>query len=199
MAAAEIEQLLRILNRVPGLGPRSSTRAVLALLKKRDTLLEPLLRALSNCAAHVAVCSNCGNLDTIDPCSICVDRSREPRSIAVVEEVEDLWAMERASVFAGRYHVLGGTLSVVGGVGPQELGIDRLIERIARDEVTEILLALGATVDGQTTGHYLVERLRPCRVKILRLGYGLPVGGALNYLDEGTLMAAMRSRQTVEQ
>lgn len=198
MAAAEIEQLLRIMSRVPGLGPRSSSRAVLALLKKRDTLLQPLLTALANCAEHVSICKVCGNLDTVDPCTICCDSARDTRSIAVVEEVEDLWAMERAAVFAGRYHVLGGTLSALGGVGPQELGIDRLIERVEREGAEEILLALGATVDGQTTGHYLAERLRPCGVRISRLGYGLPVGGALNYLDEGTLMAAMRSRQTVE-
>ena len=198
MAATEIEQLVRVLKRVPGLGPRSATRAVLALLKRRDTLLQPLLAALASCAEHVAVCRRCGNLDTIDPCGICADASRDPGIIAVVEEVEDLWAMERAAIFDGRYHVLGGTLSAAGGIGPDELGIDRLVERIAEGGVSEILLALGATVDGQTTGHYLIERLRASHVKISRLGYGLPVGGALNYLDEGTLMAAMRSRQSVE-
>ncbi len=197
MAAAEIERLAALLARLPGLGPRSSRRAVLALMKRRDRLMLPLIEAMQACVDKVASCSICGNLDASDPCTICAAEDRDPASLLVVEEVEDLWAMERAASFTGRYHVLGGTLSAVEGVGPEQLGIDRLIERVERDRVREVVLALSATVDGQTTGHYLAERLAASGCAITRLGYGVPVGGELNYLDEGTLAAALRSRQPV--
>jgi recombination protein RecR len=195
MASVEIERLVRQLGRLPGLGSRSAQRAALAMLKRPDTLLLPLVEALRQCAERVRTCASCGNLDTIDPCAICRDPERDGLSIAVVQEVEDLWAMERASVFSGRYHVLGGNLSALDGVGPEELGVDRLLRRVAADGVTEVILALGATVDGQTTGHYLAERLLPLGCRVTRIGHGVPVGGELNYLDEGTLGAALRARQ----
>ncbi|MDX6751377.1 recombination mediator RecR [Geminicoccaceae bacterium 1502E] len=197
MAAPEIEKLIRLFGRLPGLGPRSSQRAVLALLKRRETLLAPLLQALEETARTARSCSRCGNLDTRDPCGLCTDPRREEHALLVVEAVEDLWAMERAGSFRGRYHVLGGTLSAADAVGPEELGVDRLLGRIAAEKVEEVILALSATVDGQTTAHYLAERLRPLPVRVTRLGYGVPVGGELNYLDEGTLAAALRSRQPV--
>lgn len=195
MAAPEIERLIRLFGRLPGLGPRSSQRAVLALLKRRETLLEPLLQALAETARAARTCSVCGTLDTRDPCALCSDPGRDRRSLLVVEAVEDLWAMERAGSYRGRYHVLGGTLSAAGATGPEELGIDRLLGRIAAEGTEEVILALSATVEGQTTAHYLAERLRPLAVRVTRLGYGVPVGGELNYLDEGTLAAALRSRQ----
>lgn len=194
MAAVEIEQLVRILGRLPGLGPRSARRAVLALLKRPDTLLEPLVEALQACAVNVARCGVCGNLDARDPCSICTAAGRDAGAILVVEEVEDLWAMERAGSFSGSYHVLGGTLSAVNGMGPDELGVDRLVQRVVAGRIEEVILALGATVDGQTTAHYLAERLRGTGCRTTRLGYGVPVGGELNYLDEGTLAAALKAR-----
>jgi recombination protein RecR len=197
MAAAEIERLAGLLARLPGLGPRSSRRAVLALMKRRDRLMRPLIEAMQACVEKIASCSICGNLDASDPCAICSDADRDPSSLLVVQEVEDLWAMERAGSFTGRYHVLGGTLSAINGVGPEQLGIDRLIARVEKDRVREVVLALSATVDGQTTGHYLAERLASSGCAITRLGYGVPVGGELNYLDEGTLAAALRSRQPV--
>lgn len=198
MITSEIETLARLLARLPGLGPRSSRRAVLALLKRREALAIPLVEALETCLAKVGPCSLCGNLDSRDPCGICTDPRRDPRTILVLENVEDLWAMERGASFGGRYHVLGGTLSAIDGVGPDELGIDRLIARVEQDDVQEVILALGATVDGQTTSHYVAARLKPLARKVSRLGYGVPVGGELNYLDEGTLTAALRSRQPVE-
>ena len=197
MPIAEIDTLARLLARLPGLGPRSSRRAVLALLRRRETLAEPLIRALQDCLAKVGPCSICGNLDATDPCGICSDPRRQQHAILVVEQVEDLWAMERASSFPGRYHVLGGTLAAGEGIGPEELGIDRLVGRIEAEGVTEVILALAATVEGQTTGHYIAERLRPTRCRVTRLGYGVPVGGELNYLDEGTLAAALKSRQPI--
>lgn len=197
MAAPEIERLARLLARLPGLGPRSSRRAVLALMKRPDRLMLPLIEAMQACHDKVASCSACGNLDARDPCAICGDPDRDRATLLVVEEVEDLWAMERAGSFRGRYHVLGGTLSAVDGVGPEQLGIDRLIRRVAQDGVREVVLALSATVDGQTTGHYLAERLAASGCAITRLGYGVPVGGELNYLDEGTLVAALKARQPV--
>lgn len=197
MASPEIEKLIRLFGRLPGLGPRSSQRAVLALLKRRATLLAPLLQALEETARSARTCSVCGNIDTADPCALCRDPRRDGRSLLVVEAVEDLWAMERAGSFRGRYHVLGGTLSATDRVGPEELGVDRLLARVAGAEIEEVILALSATVDGQTTAHYLAERLRPLKVPVTRLGHGVPVGGELNYLDEGTLAAALRSRQPV--
>lgn len=195
MASVEIERLIRQLGRLPGLGSRSARRAALAMLKRPETLLLPLAEALRQCAERVSACAVCGNLDTSDPCAICRDPERDASSLAVVQEVEDLWAMERAAVFSGRYHVLGGNLSALDGVGPEELGVDRLLRRVEADRVTEVILALAATVDGQTTGHYLAERLSPLGCRVTRIGHGMPVGGELNYLDEGTLGAALRARQ----
>lgn len=195
MASVEIERLIRQLGRLPGLGSRSARRAALAMLKRPDALLLPLVEAMRQCAERVCTCSICGNLDTTDPCAVCGNSERDGSSIAVVQEVEDLWAMERASVFHGRYHVLGGSLSALDGVGPEELGVDRLLRRVEAEGVAEVILALGATVDGQTTGHYLAERLLPLGCRVTRIGHGMPVGGELNYLDEGTLGAALRARQ----
>jgi recombination protein RecR len=195
VAAPAIERLVRQLARLPGLGPRSARRAALAMLKRPDMLLAPLAEALQACAEEVRVCSACGNLDVQDPCSICADPERDRSVIAVVQEVEDLWAMERAGVFGGRYHVLGGSLSALDGVGPEQLGIERLLRRVAEGGVAEVILALGATVEGQTTGHYLAERLRPLGCKVTRIAHGVPVGGELNWLDEGTLGAALKARQ----
>ncbi|MEK0082508.1 recombination mediator RecR [Benzoatithermus flavus] len=197
MAAVEIDRLVRLLSRLPGLGPRSAQRAALAMLKRRDTLMLPLADALRACAEAVHPCSRCGNLDSTDPCGVCRDPQRDARTLCVVAEVEDLWAMERAGIFKGRYQVLGGTLRALDGIGPDELGVDRLLGRVREDEVREVILALGATVDGQTTSHYLAERLRPLGCTVSRLGHGVPIGGELTYLDEGTLDAALRSRQRV--
>lgn len=197
MAATDIERLIRLLGRLPGLGPRSARKAGLALLKRPDALLRPLVEALTTCLERVGVCHVCGNLDTADPCSVCSDPGRDPKLICVVQEVEDLWAMERLVSFRGRYHVLGGTLSAIEGRGPDAIRVPALLERVAAGGVEEVVLALGATVDGQTTAHYLHERLRPFGVSVTRLGHGLPVGGELNYLDEGTLEAALRARQKV--
>ena len=197
MAAADIERLIRLLGRLPGLGPRSARKAGLAMLKRPDALLRPLLDALATCLERVRVCEVCGNLDTVDPCSVCRDPERDPQLLCVVQEVEDLWAMERLVGFRGHYHVLGGTLSAIEGRSPETIRIAGLLERVAGGRVSEVVLALGATVDGQTTAHYLHERLRPFACRVTRLGHGLPVGGELNYLDEGTLEAAMRARQKV--
>jgi recombination protein RecR len=197
MAAADIERLIRLLGRLPGLGPRSARKAGLAMLKRPEALLRPLADAMASCLDRVSTCSVCGNLDTVDPCSVCRDAERDDRVICVVQEVEDLWAMERLVSFRGRYHVLGGTLSAIEGRGPEAIGIAGLLERVAAGAVEEVVLALGATVDGQTTAHYIHERLAPFGLSVTRLGHGLPVGGELNYLDEGTLEAAMRARQKV--
>lgn len=197
MAAADIERLIRLLGRLPGLGPRSARKAGLAMLKRPEALLRPLAEAMDSCLERVAVCRICGNLDTQDPCSVCRDDGRDASIICVVQEVEDLWAMERLISFRGRYHVLGGTLSAINGRGPDDIRVGALIERLTTGAVAEVVLALGATVDGQTTAHYIHERLRPFGCHVTRLGHGLPVGGELNYLDEGTLEAAMRARQTV--
>lgn len=197
MAAPEIDRLVRLLARLPGLGPRSAQRAALAMLKRRDSLMLPLADALSTCAEAVRPCENCGNLDSTSPCGICRDPQRDGRTLCVVAEVEDLWAMERAGIFRGRYHALGGTLRALEGIGPEELGVDRLLRRVGEEEVAEVILALGATVDGQTTGHYLAERLRPLGCAVTRLGHGVPIGGELTYLDDGTLDAAFRARQRV--
>jgi recombination protein RecR len=197
MAADEIGRVVRLLARLPGLGPRSAQRAALALLKRPDTLMVPLAQALRACAETVRACSECGNLDSVDPCRVCADPKRDRRTLCVVGEVEDLWAVERAGVYRGLYHVLGGTLRALDGVGPEELGVDRLLRRVQEGGAGEVILALSATVDGQTTGHYLAERLRPLGVSVTRLGHGVPIGGELNYLDEGTLDAALSARQPV--
>ena len=196
MATDQIDRVVKLLARLPGLGPRSAQRAALAMLKRPETLMLPLAEALESCARAVAPCPVCGNLDATDPCRVCADPRRDPRTLCVVAEVEDLWALERAGVFRGRYHVLGGTLRALDGVGPEQLGVDRLLRRV-EEGVAEVILALAATVDGQTTSHYIAERLRPLGAKVTRLGHGVPVGGELNYLDEGTLDAALRARQPV--
>lgn len=198
MAAAEIERLTRALAKLPGLGPRSAQRATLAMLKRPENLLAPLVRALEECRRTVATCSSCGNLDSRDPCSLCADPERERTTICVVQEVDDLWAVERSSAFRGHYHVLGGTLSAFDGIGPEELGINRLLERVGRDEVKEVILALSATVEGQTTAHYVADRLRDNGCIVSRVGHGVPIGGELNYLDDGTLDAALRARRPVD-
>ena len=195
-AGPEIERLIQLLARLPGLGPRSARKAALALLKRRADLLEPLAGALSDAAQRIIACPVCGNLDTVSPCTICQDPRRDQSLIVVIEEMGDLWALERAGVVNGLYHVLGGHLSPLDGIGPGELNIARLIER-ARPPVTEVLLALNATVEGQSTAHYLREQLQPSGIKVSALQQGVPVGGELDYLDEGTLAAAIRSRRAL--
>lgn len=197
MASADIERLIRLLARLPGLGPRSARKAGLAMLKRPEALLRPLAEAMAGCLERVRQCHVCGNLDTIDPCSLCRDQERDGRLLCIVQEVEDLWAMERLSSFRGRYHVLGGTLSALDGRGPEAIRMTELLSRVEAGGIEEVVLALGATVDGQTTAHYIHERLKPFACTITRLGQGLPVGGELNYLDEGTLEAAMQARQKV--
>lgn len=196
MTSDEIGRVVKLLARLPGLGPRSAQRAALAMLKRPETLMLPLAEAMRACADTVRPCPACGNLDTASPCRICADPKRDPHSLCVVTDVEDLWAIERAGVYRGRYHVLGGTLRALDGIGPEQLGIDRLLRR-AETDVAEVILALAATVDGQTTGHYIADRLRPLGIRVTRLGHGVPIGGELNYLDEGTLDAAMQARQPV--
>jgi recombination protein RecR len=197
MNGPEIERLIHLLGRLPGLGPRSARRAALHLLKKRETLMQPLADALADAARAIRPCSACGNLDTIDPCSICADSRRDPGLICVVEDVGDLWAMERARVFAGRYHVLGGSLSALDGVGPDELNIAALVKRVATGGVREVIVATNATVDGQTTAHYLAERLSGSGVPLTRLAHGVPVGGELDWLDDGTLATALKARRAL--
>jgi recombination protein RecR len=194
-AGQEIERLIQLLAKLPGLGPRSARRAALVLLKKRETLLEPLADAMAKAAAALRSCSVCGNLDTTDPCAICRDNQRLNGTICVVEDVADLWALERASVFKGRYHVLGGALSALDGVTPERLNMPKLLERVRSGGVSEVILAMNATVEGQTTAHYLLDALEPLGVKVTRLAHGVPVGGELDYLDEGTLSAAFRARR----
>jgi recombination protein RecR len=193
-AGPEIERLIQLLARLPGLGPRSARRAALALVKKKEQLLSPLAAALAETRDTILTCKTCGNIDTQSPCTLCRDGARDRSLICVVEEVGDLWALERASVLNGLYHVLGGTLSPLDGIGPQDLTIDALVTRAHASEVKEIILALNATVDGQTTAHYITDLLVDANVSVTRLAHGVPVGGELDYLDEGTLVAAMRSR-----
>ncbi|KAA2241267.1 recombination mediator RecR [Salinarimonas soli] len=194
VAGPEIERLIQLMARLPGLGPRSARRAALHLIKKRETLLGPLSDAMRVAAERVVVCRSCGNVDTSDPCTICTDAKRDPSLIVVVEDVSDLWALERSGAVPGRYHVLGGVLSPLDGVRPEHLNIEGLVSRASEPGVGEIILALNATVDGQTTAHYVTERLSHLPLKITRLAHGVPVGGELDYLDEGTLSAAIRSR-----
>ena len=194
-AGPEIERLIALLSKLPGLGPRSGRRAALALLKKRDTLLAPLTAALVDAQAKVRTCSTCGSLDTSDPCAICADQTRDPRLICVVEEVGSLWAMERGQSFKGRYHVLGGLLSALDGIGPEALRVGELLNRATGGEITEVILALPATVDGQTTAHYLADRLVPSGVSVTMLARGVPVGGDLDWLDDGTIAQALRARR----
>ena len=194
-AGPEIERLIQLLAKLPGLGPRSARRAALTLLKKREGLLDPLAAAMAEAALAIKQCDVCGNLDTQNPCTICRDARREPAIICVVEDVADLWALERASVFRGRYHVLGGALSALDGVTPERLNLPALLTRIRAGGVTEVILAMNATVEGQTTAHYLMDALEPLGMKITRLAHGVPVGGELDYLDEGTLSAAFKARR----
>ena len=195
VAGPEIEHVIQLLSRLPGLGPRSARRAALHLLKKREELMAPLAAALAGAADRIVICGTCGNVDTSDPCTICGDPRRDQALICVVEEVGDLWALERAQVINARYHVLGGTLSPLDGIGPEDLMIGKLIERAREAQVKEILLALNATVEGQSTAHFLMDELSDCDVAISRLAHGVPVGGELDYLDEGTLAAAIKARK----
>lgn len=195
MAGPEIERLIQLLARLPGLGPRSARRVALHLLKRRDGLLLPLAAALEDAADKVKTCSICGNYDSVDPCAVCTDHRRDPAVICVVEDVSGLWAMERTGLFRGRYHVLGGVLSALDGVGPDDLNVDKLVARASAAEVREIILATGATVDGQTTAHYVTDRLTGCDVAISALAHGVPIGGELDFLDDGTIGAALRARR----
>ena len=194
VAGPEIERLIQLLARLPGLGPRSARRAALHLIRKREPLLGPLADALRVAHERVTTCSVCGNVDTRDPCTICTDERRDASTIVVVESVGDLWALERADATRGRYHVLGGALSPLDGIGPDDLNLKGLLARMASGEVKEIILAVNATVDGQTTAHYITDLLTPYAVKVTRLAHGVPVGGELDFLDDGTLTAAMRQR-----
>jgi recombination protein RecR len=190
----EIERLIQLLAKLPGLGPRSARRAALHLIKKKDQLLVPLAEAMDVAVESVVVCSTCGNIDTSDPCTICADPRRDQTVLVVVEDVSDLWALERAGVLNARYHVLGGVLSPLDGVGPDDLAIAALVRRVMAGGIAEIILAVNATVEGQTTAHYITDQLAGTAVKITRLAHGVPVGGELDYLDEGTLSAAIRQR-----
>jgi recombination protein RecR len=194
-AGPEIERLIALLGKLPGLGPRSARRAALALLKRREQLLTPLSQALAEAAAKVKACQVCGALDTCDPCSVCSDAGRDAALICVVEEVGALWALERGGAFRGRYHVLGGLLSALDGVGPRALRVDELLARAAEGQAREIILALPATVDGQTTAHYIAERLQPLGLNVTMLARGVPVGGELDWLDDGTIAQALRARR----
>jgi recombination protein RecR len=191
----EIERLIQVLAKLPGLGPRSARRAALHLIKNREKLLVPLTTALEEACDKVTVCSECGNVDTSDPCTLCRDPRRDRTLICVVEEVGDLWALERAGAWSGLYHVLGGTLSAVEGIRPEDLAITRLVERAGHEGVKEVVLAVNATVEGQTTAHYIIDRLKDLNIATSRLAHGVPVGGELDYLDEGTLTQAMRARR----
>ncbi|RFC63038.1 recombination protein RecR [Fulvimarina endophytica] len=194
IAGPEIERLIQLLAKLPGLGPRSARRAALHLVKKREPILRPLTAAMADALDKVGECSVCGNIDTSDPCTICRDPSRDQSVVIVVEDVSDLWALERAKALNAAYHVLGGVLSPLEGIGPEDLTIRQLVERVATGEVKELVIAVNATVEGQTTAHYLMDQLEGLDVKATRLAHGVPVGGELDYLDEGTLSAAMRSR-----
>src|SRR5579859_2424183 len=195
MAGGEIERLIQLLAKLPGLGPRSARRAVLHMLKRREALMLPIADAIRAVAQSILPCSLCGNLDTTDPCAICADPRRDAGLICVVEEVADLWAIERTGAHAGRYHVLGGILSALDGVRPEDLNITNLVRRCADGSVREAILAMNATVDGQSTAHYLTDRLDGTGVKVSRLAHGVPIGGELDYLDEGTLAAALKARR----
>jgi recombination protein RecR len=194
---SDIDVLIQLLAKLPGLGPRSARRSTLQLLKKRESVMLPLSDALRNVADAIRICSNCSNIDTSDPCHVCIDPRRDQTTVCVVEDVADLWALDRSETYRGLYHVLGGTLSALDGVGPDDLNIDNLVARVASGGVKEIILALNATVDGQTTSHYLAERLGDFEVKITALAHGVPVGGELDYLDDGTLAAALKARGDV--
>lgn len=197
MASQDIETLVQALSRLPGLGPRSARRAVLHLLKKRETALVPLQRALEQVGERLSTCGICGNVDTSDPCGVCADTRRDARLLCVVEDVADLWALERSRLFPGKFHVLGGRLSSLDGVRPEDLTIDLLVRRIEAGGVDEVVLAMNATLEGQTTAHYIADRIERFPVRVTQLAHGLPVGGELDYLDDGTLAQALRARRPV--
>ena len=194
MSHSDLDELIRLFSKLPGLGPRSARRVVLTLLRRKEQMMAPLSRALENAMQNVRSCQHCGNLDTKDPCQLCTDARRDRSVICVVEDVADLWAIERCNLYRGQYHVLGGTLSALDDRGPAQLNIESLIARAGEPTVTEIILATNATLEGQTTAHYLTTRLEPCNVRISRLAQGIPMGGELDYLDDGTLGAALKSR-----
>ena len=195
MATSDIDLLIQLISRLPGFGPRSARRATLHLIKNREQLLKPLVAAMASASESVQQCSACGNLDTVDPCAICTDVRRDPAIICVVEEVADLWALERTAAFKGGYHVLGGILSPLDGIGPEDLSIGALLRRASRESVSEVILATSATVDGKTTAHYITDRLAHSNVTVTALAHGIPVGGELDYLDDGTLSAALKERR----
>jgi len=195
LSSAEIDRLIQLLAKLPGLGPRSARRAVLYMLKRRDGFMLPLGEAIGEVAGAILPCGICGNLDTTDPCPICADPKRDGGLVCVIEDVADLWAIERTSSYAGKYHVLGGILSALDGVRPEDLNIAGLVDRASGSEVREVILAMNATVEGQSTAHYLTDRLAATGVKVSRLAHGVPIGGELDYLDEGTLAAALKARR----
>ncbi len=195
MAGKEIEKLIKIIAKLPSLGTRSSRRIVLQLLKKRESLFLPLIESLNEVAQNIKTCEICGNFDTTSPCSVCASEKREQHQICVVQDVADLWAMERVAFFKGKYHVLGGVLSALDGVAPEDLNIESLLYRIKKEVISEVILALPATVDGQITAHYLVSKLKDCDVKVTTLAQGIPMGAELDYMDEGTIQLALNSRK----
>lgn len=197
MNGPEIQRLIQYLGKLPGLGPRSGRRLALHLLKKREQVMRPLIEALQTAEATIKTCKICYSLDTQDPCTLCTDPRRDGSLLCVVQDVADLWALERASVFRGRYHVLGGVLSAIDGMGPNQLTIDSLIERVQKSGIKEVILALNATIDGQTTIHYLIDRLQPLNISLSTLAHGVPIGGELDYLDDGTLSTAFTARRGV--
>ena len=198
MSSPEIDALAQALARLPGLGPRSARRAVLHLLKRRETALVPLIAALQSVAANLSTCEICGNVDTRNPCGVCTDPRRDARQLCVVEEVADLWALDRSRLFPGRFHVLGGRLSALDGVTPEDLSIAALVARVRGGGIEEVVLAMNATIEGATTMHYIAEQLRGLGVRVMQLTHGMPVGGELDYLDEGTLAQALRARRLVD-
>ncbi|MEE9433602.1 MAG: recombination mediator RecR [Sphingorhabdus sp.] len=197
MASQEIDALAGALSKLPGLGPRSARRVVLHLMKKRESVLQPLLKALENVEARLITCDGCGNIDTVNPCGICADTRRDTRALCVVEDVPDLWALDKSRLFPGKYHILGGRLSALDGIRPEDLNIESLVSRVAAGGIDEVVLAMNATLEGQTTSHYLAERLEQYPVRLTQLAHGVPVGGELDYLDEGTLAQALRARRPV--
>jgi recombination protein RecR len=194
MQENDIEKLIYLLSKLPGLGKRSARRGVLHLIKNKESLMIPLASALSDASESVKICSGCGNIDSINPCQICTDPKRSDSDICVIEDVSDLWAIERSNVFKGRYHVLGGTLSAIDGRGPQDLNIEKLVQKATNSNITEVILATNATVEGQTTAHYITHRLKHLEIKVSRIAHGIPMGGELEYLDDGTLAAAIKAR-----
>ncbi len=196
--SSEIDRLIQIMARLPGLGPRSARRGVLQLLKKRDSLMRPLATALDQVADAVKICPSCGNIDTVEPCYVCGDARRDTSVICVIEDVADLWALDRSETYRGLYHVLGGTLSALDGISPEDLTIGPLIDRAGQPHVKEVILALSATVEGQTTGHYLAERLQDCDVRVTGLAHGVPLGGELDHLDDGTIATALKARSEIK-